>query len=1042
MNKLKKTDGKRSKKHRPKGAEHLNFASGTPLHQTTLILTEGDSADAYRLKFVSQVPQGKGRDFFGSLPLHGKPRNVLKANFLQIAEDVDFKAIKAMLGLKEEVDYSRDENYRKLNYGNLLIMPDPDNDGKHILGLVLLFFLHRFPSLVQRGYIKFMRIPVVRVDINGVHQVFYSMSAYKQAVSVLPPNSKIGTVDYFKGLGSSEDQHIKKDFQTPRVVTFKIDEDTSDRIMLAFHKTASHLRKDWVTACFNREISNTDSMIELPISLFIDHEFIDYTIENIIRSIPDAIDGMKESQRKAFFAALRKLGKKNKVKVAQVASHAAEITCYKHGETCLADTIVMMTYDFLGANNMPYFQARGQFGCVDPDTPVLQWDGSVKLAKDISTADILVGDDGNPRHISKIVKGVDSMYNVTQKYGKPYRVNSQHILTLHFPKHKVIYWKACRLSMEYYDIVEKRVKSKSIGYTNSTKDYAEKQMREFAATIPDGYIFDIDIQTYMSFPPNRRGLFRSVRCVQPLKWPKQDVPIDPYIFGMGIASAEDIPEVYSHNDIETRLQLLAGLIDTDGCLKFRESEAKQFFEIEKHGHLIDSVEYIAKSLGFKTRILITSDKKVLTINGDIYRIPTRLPRKRATKTTCQNFIGDKIEIQYDGIGEYVGWYIDGNERFLLGDFTVTHNTRNKGGKDAANPRYTCISLPWWTPYIYRKGDKGLEKRVVDEGDEQECESFFPILPMHLINGVVGIGTAWSTNIPQHNPLDIAFWLQQRLLQDLQSEQNHVLPLIKPWYKGFTGQILCTGNGFITEGRFSNGFNGNVVIEELPVGKWTQDYDDQLSTWEDEGIISGYISYCTDTEVKFIIDRYLDGAPSLRKLKLISKHSYNNMTVLYRIADRGIQPRIYNSVTDLLEDFYKLRLAKYDERKAYILEKVAQEIIELQERARYVYAVAVSKELEVRNRPKAAIYEDMTRMSFNHDFLKKVRTIELTVDEIPALQGKIDQKQRHREELEKVSPQQTWYNEIEEFVVKYTKKEKYQRSTFESCNPLMTLTLVD
>lgn len=732
MNKLKKTDGKRKRRPRTEKAQPANLAGGPRSMETTLILTEGDSADSYRLKFISQIPNGMGREYFGSLPLHGKLLNVLNADFMQIVEHRDLQAIKENLGLKEETDYSLDENYRKLNYGNLLIMPDPDNDGKHILGLVLLFFLHRFPGLVQRGFIKFLRIPVVRIDIEGRNYMFYSMTSFKRFMTQVPPNARVGKPDYFKGLGSSEDHHIKQDFMNPRIVTFKIDEITTEKIILAFHKTTSNLRKQWIADWVNREVLDTDNFTELPISIFIDHEFIDYSIENIIRSIPEAMDGMKESQRKAYFAALRKLSgkkKKDKVKVAQIASHAAEITCYKHGEGCLADTIVQMTYEFVGSNNMAYFKPRGQFG-----------------------------------------------------------------------------------------------------------------------------------------------------------------------------------------------------------------------------------------------------------------------------------------------------------------------TRNQGGKDAANPRYTCVSLPWWYSFIYRKEDKRLEKRIIDEGEPQECENLFPVLPMHTINGVIGIGTAYSTNIPQHNPLDVAFWFQQRLLQDLQPEGNHQLPLLRPWYKGFTGQIVLTGNGFTTEGRMRINPDQSVTIDELPIGTWTKDYENYLAGLEEAGTISGFNTYSTDDTVKFVIHKYLDGVSTPKKLKLISKHSYNNMTVLYRTADRGIQPRIYNDLVQLLQDFYTIRLAKYVERKELMLQEFDQDILDLTERARFIRAVAVEQVLEIRNRPEADIYEDMTRMNFNHDLLDKVKTRELNKDRIPVLLTQIEKKRQEKAALDAISPQAMWYSDIEEFIMRYCKEEKSQRSTMESCNPVITLTL--
>lgn len=1027
MNKLKKTDGKR-KRYRGGKAEPANWAGTANSMQTVFILTEGDSADAYRLKFISQVPNGQGRNIFGSMPLHGKIRNVINSSFLEILENEDFNNIKQHLGLSEDTDYKLQENYRKLNYGALWHFPDPDNDGKHILGLLLLYLMARFPSLIEIGFLKFLRIPVARVEINGQRYLFYTMNALKRALAALPPGAKVGSVDYFKGLGSSEDHHIKEDFANPRLVTFRMDAEAIQNMLKAFHKKQAHLRKEWILNWVNESVYELENMPELPISVFVNHELIDYSIENVIRSIPEMMDGLKESQRKALFAAFRKLrGKKakGKIKVAQVASHAAEITCYKHGEGCLADTIVMMTYNFVGSNNLPYFQAKGQFGCVDPMTPILTWQGTRKYAKDITSQDILVGDDGKPRHISQVVSGTDHMYTIHQKYGAPYKVNSLHILTLRFTVHKIIDYDpyAVEWSMKYYDVQEKKVK---------TKRGSRDDLKGFAAGISDENIFDIDVQTFLSFPHDERDLFHSVCLNSPIQWEKREVSVDPYELGFNLRN-ESLTD-YILNDQETRLQLLAGLIDSHCDLPLKYIEQIQIF------HLIhqrsDEIEFIAKSLGFKT----TRSSDSLIIDGNIYRIPTRLSHKQATKKTCDNFIGEKITIEYSGPGDYVGWYIDANERFLLGDFTVTHNTRNKGGEDAANPRYTAIALPYTADLIYPKEDKRLERRIVDEGDEQECENFFPILPMQLMNGGKGIGSGWSTDIPSYAPLDLGFWFQVRLLTDLHPEANYQLPILKPYYKGFTGQIILTKDGYRTEGRLTNMPDGTVHITELPIGTWTKDYDDYLAGLEEEKIISGYDSYCTDEKIHFVIHKYLDGAPTLKKLKLISDHSFKNMTVLYRTENRGIQPRIYNNVPEMMEDFYKLRLSKYVERKELIVKEIDQEITNMSNRARFIHLVAIEQSLEIRNRSEVELSRRMAELQLPTELLDQVKAKEFCQERITQLHNKIRDQQEYKARMEQVRPQQIWYQEIEDFIQAYCKHEKLQRSTYESCNPVISLTI--
>ena len=152
---------------------------------------------------------------------------------------------------------------------------------------------------------------------------------------------------------------------------------------------------------------------------------------------------------------------------------------------------------------------------------------------------------------------------------------------------------------------------------------------------------------------------------------------------------------------------------------------------------------------------------MIEISGDIRRIRLLDSEKRPSENNYRS--GEEINIKYIGEGEYVGWYLDGNERFLLGDFTVTHNTRFENGKDASEARYTRTRPERIFPYIYRKEDQPILKYLVDEGEDIEPETYYPIIPMQLINGALGIATGYSTFIPNHNPLDCVDWLRAKIM---------------------------------------------------------------------------------------------------------------------------------------------------------------------------------------------------------------------------------------------------------------------------------------
>ena len=98
-----------------------------------------------------------------------------------------------------------------------------------------------------------------------------------------------------------------------------------------------------------------------------------------------------------------------------------------------------------------------------------------------------------------------------------------------------------------------------------------------------------------------------------------------------------------------------------------------------------------------------------------------------------------------------------------------------------------------------------------------------MIPLLLINGCQGIGTGWSTFIPQHSPRDVLNYIRAKL------NGEKKLPLIRPWVRDFEGGITADTehNSYITEGIITPTSNSSVSITELPVGVWTNDYRNSL-----------------------------------------------------------------------------------------------------------------------------------------------------------------------------------------------------------------------
>jgi len=150
-----------------------------------------------------------------------------------------------------------------------------------------------------------------------------------------------------------------------------------------------------------------------------------------------------------------------------------------------------------------------------------------------------------------------------------------------------------------------------------------------------------------------------------------------------------IPQEYLMNDRSVRLQLLAGIIDTDGCVS-KEQKGKRVTIIQTNVNLSEQIIFLARSLGFNVNYQIRErkncvifnceakdykDQYVINISGEkLYEIPTILPRKKCIGSTPnRNHNYTSINVKNVGKGTYYGWEVDCNNRFILKDFTSLQN---------------------------------------------------------------------------------------------------------------------------------------------------------------------------------------------------------------------------------------------------------------------------------------------------------------------------------------------------------------------------------
>jgi DNA topoisomerase II len=355
--KLTKTDGKKINKIIVSKLDDANLAGTKDSSRCTLILTEGDSAKTTAIAGLSVV----GRDLYGVFPLRGKIMNVKDVSYAKISDNAEITALKKILGLEQNKDYTN--NINSLRYGKIMIMTDQDHDGSHIKGLLFNVFETLWSSLYKfDGFMTSLLTPIIKATNNSTKEIisFYNMSDYDKWTEDLI-NKNGWKIKYYKGLGTSTDEEAKEYFKNMKKITYKYTENSNEFINLAFNKKRADDRKEWLAKYDKTDVLDyKDDVISY--ETFINKDLIHFSNRNLERSIPNIMDGLKESTRKILFACFKRKLYTNEIKVAQLAGNVSEVTAYHHGENSLQEAIIGMAQIFVGTNNINILSPNGQFG--------------------------------------------------------------------------------------------------------------------------------------------------------------------------------------------------------------------------------------------------------------------------------------------------------------------------------------------------------------------------------------------------------------------------------------------------------------------------------------------------------------------------------------------------------------------------------------------------------------------------------------------------------------------------------------------------------
>ena len=357
----------------------------------------------------------------------------------------------------------------------------------------------------------------------------------------------------------------------------------------------------------------------------------------------------------------------------------------------------------------------------------------------------------------------------------------------------------------------------------------------------------------------------------------------------------------------------------------------------------------------------------------------------------------------------------------LGNF----GTRYLGGKDAASSRYIFTKITDISSMIFKKIDNYIVNKQEEDGMPIEPEYYAPIIPMILVNGASGIGTGFSTDVPSFNPIDII----NNLLEMIKNPSGKTIKMT-PYWKGFNGTIEeINNNTYETKGVYTIKKN-KLIITELPIGSWTQNYKEFLEKLyeteqgkknKDEKTFVGYKEYHTDTKVHFELeftDGFIETIKDIYKnYHLTSRVSISNMH-LYSTEGRITK---YNTINDILEEYYIKRLELYANRRKYQLDELKRELDIISNKVKFILMV-VNDQLIINKRKRNEIEHDLEQNNFtrvdtnkgpSYDYLLSMAIYQLTQERIEELKKQEKDKQTEYNKLNKLKPEDIWMNELNE-----------------------------
>lgn len=299
----------------------------------------------------------------------------------------------------------------------------------------------------------------------------------------------------------------------------------------------------------------------------------------------------------------------------------------------------------------------GMGKCLSKDTEVLMFDGTKRKVQDLSQGDLLMGDDNTPRTILTMTKGQGKMYDIIPANNGPrFTVNKQHILVLkNSIKTPQIFTRKERFNVVWWE------NNQQTNKLFKTKEEAELHV----ASIDHQLYSELSVSDFLKTSRAFRNTFRAYRVATEFPY----IETDDFI---NIDYTKHIPQNVKINSIKSRTKFIYSVLQDRGTFEDSDDSFKLSFDVEIESEFMNDFLEMNWGIGLYTFSYKNKEEYLMTVKGNL-----------SVFNGLGDFYSEKsdkdwsmyiVKLKFRERGEYYGFTLDCNRRFLFYDYTVSHNT--------------------------------------------------------------------------------------------------------------------------------------------------------------------------------------------------------------------------------------------------------------------------------------------------------------------------------------------------------------------------------